>query len=134
MPLQASSDLGSKLLSLMGKKKGLLLGELVQKSGANHSAIRDPARVVTVAQTKRAGRNARNDEVIHLQFWKGAAEFPPQVPPEVRLTEAALPRRLGKFPFWSGTVELHEFLDGVYARASAYAAGVLQGNRNEVGH
>lgn len=68
------------------------------------------------------------------QFWKGGAEFPPLVPPEVRLTEAALPRRLGKFPLWSGTVELHGFLDGVYIRASAYAAGVLQGNREEVGH
>ena len=44
-------------------------------------------------------------------------------------TEAALPRRLGKFPFWRGRLNFHEFLDGVYARASAHAAEVLTADR-----
>lgn len=43
--------------------------------------------------------------------------------------EAALPRRLGKFPFWRGRLNFHEFLDGVYARPSAHAAEVLTADR-----
>ena len=51
----------------------------------------------------------------------------PDLPPQESrpVTEAALPRRLGKFPFWRGRINLHEFLDGIYARASAHAAEVL---------
>jgi len=60
-------------------------------------------------------------------FWKAPADLPAQVAPDVRLTEAALPRRLGKFPLWRGTLNFHEFLDGVYVRASAHAAEVLSG-------
>ena len=60
-------------------------------------------------------------------FWNSAAALPPQVAPDIRLTEAALPRRLGKFPFWRGSLDFHEFLDEVYTRASAHAAEVLTG-------
>ena len=60
-------------------------------------------------------------------FWSGAADSAPWTTPDVRISEAALPRRLGKFPFWRGGVNLHEFLDGVYVRASAHAAEVLSG-------
>lgn len=41
------------------------------------------------------------------------------------LTEAALPRRLGKFPLWRGVENLPQFLDAVYAAASLHAADVL---------
>ena len=34
------------------------------------------------------------------------------------VTRAALPRRLGKFPFWRGTADLFEFLDRVYESSS----------------
>ncbi len=58
-------------------------------------------------------------------FWK-APPLPEFVPVESRpVTEAALPRRLGKFPFWRGNQHLHEFLDEVYRRAYARAAEVL---------
>jgi uncharacterized Zn finger protein len=62
-------------------------------------------------------------------FWKAGvlAELAPE---ESRIvTEAALPRRLGKFPFWRGKMNFHEFLDGVYTRASAHAAEVLTAER-----
>ncbi|HEY2014210.1 MAG TPA: SWIM zinc finger family protein [Bryobacteraceae bacterium] len=58
-------------------------------------------------------------------FWSAAPEFQPQPVPELRVSEAALPRRLGKFPFWRGSLHLHDFLDGVYVRAAAHAADVL---------
>lgn len=63
------------------------------------------------------------------EFWK-AANFLDAAPHESRpVTEAALPRRLGKFPFWRGTLHFHEFLDGVYTRASAHAVEVLTADR-----
>lgn len=58
-------------------------------------------------------------------FWKPAADLPAPVPPADGVTEAALPRRLGKLPFWRGSVNFLEFLDGVYMRASAHAMEVL---------
>ena len=62
-------------------------------------------------------------------FWK-PANLPDVAPQESRpVTEAALPRRLGKFPFWRGRINFHEFLDGVYTRASAHAVEVLTEDR-----
>jgi uncharacterized Zn finger protein len=66
-------------------------------------------------------------------FWSGAADLPPQSTSDTRLSEAALPRRLGKFPFWRGSLHFHEFLDGVYIQASAQAAEVLAGREGESG-
>jgi len=62
-----------------------------------------------------------------IAFWSSPADLPPQPAPDIRLTEAALPRRLGKFPFWRGSLNLHDFLDEVYIRASAHAAEALSG-------
>jgi uncharacterized Zn finger protein len=62
-------------------------------------------------------------------FWK-APPLPEFAPAESRpLKEAALPRRLGKFPFWRGNLHFHEFLDEVYTRAYATAAAVLTAER-----
>ena len=55
------------------------------------------------------------------EFWK-PVKLAMQPAPEIRVTEAALARRLGKFPFWRGNRNFHEFLDEVYSRASARAA------------
>jgi uncharacterized Zn finger protein len=64
-------------------------------------------------------------------FWKLAA-IPEIAPQESRgVTEAAMPRRLGKFPFWRGRFNFHEFLDGVYTRASAHAGEVLSADRSD---
>ncbi|MBZ5626829.1 MAG: SWIM zinc finger family protein [Acidobacteriia bacterium] len=66
---------------------------------------------------------------VPADFWKPAV-VPEVLPRQSRpVTEAALPRRLGKFPFWRGRLNFHEFLDGVYARASAHAAEVLTADR-----
>ncbi len=45
----------------------------------------------------------------------------------VALAVAALPQRLGKFPFWRGAQGFHDFLDAVYAQASARGAEILEG-------
>lgn len=64
------------------------------------------------------------------QFWKPATAPDTTAGPTMAVVkEAALPRRLGKFPFWRGRLNFHEFLDGVYTRASAHAAEVLTADR-----
>ncbi len=58
-------------------------------------------------------------------FWAAPA-IPEDIagPPAVHAS-AALPRRLGKFPFWRGSRPFFEFLDDVYTRASAEAGETL---------
>ncbi len=70
-------------------------------------------------------------------FWKGG-ELPDDLLGEVRIPpmEAALMKRLGKFPFWRGDRLLHEYLEPVYLNASRYSMDVLlcetpPGNFNE---
>jgi uncharacterized Zn finger protein len=60
-------------------------------------------------------------------FW-AAGQLPADVIGAAPLTPAgaALPRRLGKFPFWRGNQELMEFLEPVYVQASVRAAGTLE--------
>ena len=65
------------------------------------------------------------------EFWKPSRQLASEsaCPTMAAVKEAALPRRLGKFPFWRGRLNFHEFLDGVYARASTHAADVLTADR-----
>jgi uncharacterized Zn finger protein len=59
-------------------------------------------------------------------FWRGgelpADLFGEVAPPPV---SAALPKRLGSFPFWRGTERFLEALEPIYARASARGLDVL---------
>jgi uncharacterized Zn finger protein len=58
------------------------------------------------------------------RFWAGGP-LPEQTPVEAASAGAALPRRLGKFPFWRGSLSFFDFLEAVYVRASARAAEKL---------
>src|SRR5262249_28139998 len=58
-------------------------------------------------------------------FWNSPADLPAPSPPDDRITEAALPRRLGKFPFWRGSLRFYDFFDDAYRRASAHASALL---------
>jgi uncharacterized Zn finger protein len=55
-------------------------------------------------------------------FWNPPADLPAAEPAGPLAGEAALPRRLGKFPFWRGSENLSNHLDQVYARAAKHAA------------
>jgi uncharacterized Zn finger protein len=61
-------------------------------------------------------------------FWAGG-ELPAHPFGEVSIppTEAALVRRLGRFPFWRGTTPLVETLEPIYARASSRGLEVFLG-------
>lgn len=61
-------------------------------------------------------------------FWQGAA-LPDELLGEVRVppVSAALPKRLGKFPFWRGAESLTEALEPIYAQASSRGLDVFIG-------
>jgi uncharacterized Zn finger protein len=63
------------------------------------------------------------------RFWAAGA-IPADLAGEAPVAPvgAALPRRLGKFPFWRGSQGFLDFLEAVYARASAQAAETLGGS------
>jgi len=62
-------------------------------------------------------------------YWKGAVRMPEDAmgdvaPPAI---SAALPRRLGPFPFWQGQKTLLDAMEPVYKRASQHAVVFLLG-------
>jgi uncharacterized Zn finger protein len=58
------------------------------------------------------------------RFWTSGA-IPEEPAVEASSAGAALPRRLGKFPFWRGSLGFFDFLEAVYTRASVEAAEKL---------
>ncbi|MBM3766310.1 MAG: hypothetical protein FJW32_13055 [Acidobacteria bacterium] len=62
-------------------------------------------------------------------YWKGAVRLPEEVMGDVTPppASAALPRRLGSFPFWQGQRPLIDALEPIYRRASQHAVGFLLG-------
>jgi uncharacterized Zn finger protein len=62
-------------------------------------------------------------------YWKGLVRLPEEVMGDVTppTLSAALPRRLGPFPFWQGQRPLLEALEPIYRRASQHAVVFLLG-------
>lgn len=62
-------------------------------------------------------------------YWKGAVRLPEEVMGDVTPppASAALPRRLGSFPFWQGQRPLIDALEPIYRRASQHAVVFLLG-------
>ncbi len=102
---------------LLFKLRGMERGEFVALLGEAPAAGAGPAGRALPPEPLPAAPAA---------FWAepelpaGLLGAPPPAP-----AGAALARRLGKFPFWRGGAGLLEFLDTVYARASAHAAGTF---------
>jgi uncharacterized Zn finger protein len=67
-------------------------------------------------------------------FWGRLPENPeeekcPSLEAHIPQVPAALPKRLGKFPFWSGEEDLLEVLEGIYKKASPAGMMVFLGER-----
>jgi len=64
-----------------------------------------------------------------VSFWCGG-DLPADVVGEINVprVSAALPKRLGNFPFWRGTESFIESLEPIYARASARGLDVFLGS------
>jgi uncharacterized Zn finger protein len=68
------------------------------------------------------------------QFW-ASADLPDDLIGEVRIppVHAALPKRLGSFPFWRGAEPFLEALEPIYQRASQRGLAVFAGERTSGG-
>jgi uncharacterized Zn finger protein len=67
-------------------------------------------------------------------FWGRLSENPkeeksPSLEAHIPPVPAALPKRLGKFPFWSGEEDLLEMLEEIYKKASPAGMMIFLGER-----
>ena len=113
------------LFTLRGMRRDKLLA-IIEKNlpqALDAEAQREDDEVVPVEDPKQ---ELQLDPDI---FWKGAFRMPEDAmgdvaPPAIA---AALPRRLGPFPFWQGQKTLLDTLEPVYRRASQHAVVFLLG-------
>ncbi len=103
------------LFKLRGISREELIGSLTASSGAAEAG----------AEAAPPPEPLRSDA---FAFWTGALP-PDDLFGEVRLppVAAALPKRLGGFPFWRGETPLLEVLEPLYARASQRGMDVFIG-------
>ena len=103
--------------------RGMTRDELVGRLGAVEAAIEGDvnSEPAAVPEPLAAEPSA---------FW-GAGALPKGALGEVRVppVAAALPRRLGGFPFWRGATPFLDALEPIYTRASARALDALAGDQ-----
>ncbi len=112
---------------LIFRLRGMSREELIELLGATD--IGAVPRTST-SQTQTTANEAPREAIAANadSFWRGG-DLPADLfgeinPPPV---SAALPKRLGNFPFWRGTEGFLEALDPVYAQASARGLDVFLG-------
>ena len=98
------------------------LFELLDATGAGTAP--GPQAHPTAAEAPRETLAADADA-----FWRGG-DLPADLFGEVTppLVHAALPKRLGSFPFWRGTERFLEALEPVYTQASARGLDLFLGS------
>jgi uncharacterized Zn finger protein len=113
------------LFTMRGMRRDKLLA-IIEKNlpqALDAEAQREDEEVLPVEEPKQA---LQLDPDI---YWKGAVRMPEDAmgdvaPPAI---SAALPRRLGPFPFWQGQKTLLDAMEPVYKRASQHAVVFLLG-------
>ncbi len=95
------------------------LTRMLNKSGGHRkkSRIEDPK--LKASEVADPPADSAPLPLDHATFWRGRPvpdDLWTQVP--TGTTTAAVPRRLGAFPFWRGQTPLLEILDDIYPRAA----------------
>jgi len=113
---------------LIFRLRGLSREELIELLGAT-SARAVPRSSAPQAQTAAPDIPREPIATGADNFWRGGA-LPVDLFGEINLppVSAALPKRLGNFPFWRGTERFLEALDPVYAQASKRGLDVFLGS------
>jgi len=108
--------------------RGMGREELVELLGATGAGA---AHRASAPQAQTAVLDAPREPIAANadSFWRGG-DLPADLFGEVNLppVSAALPKRLGNFPFWRGTERFLEALEPVYAQASARGLDVFLGS------
>lgn len=109
---------------LLFKLRGLAREELFELLGYSPPA----APAVSEPDRLEVAEPVPEDLLEHAAFW-GAEELPGDLFGEVRLPEvaAALPKRLGSFPFWRGKVPFLEALEPFYLKTASPGLDVFLG-------
>lgn len=112
---------------LIFRLRGMSREELIELLGATD--IGAVPRTST-SQTQTTANEAPREAIAANadSFWRGG-DLPADLFGEINLppVSAALPKRLGNFPFWRGTEGFLEALDPVYTQASARGLDVFLG-------
>ncbi len=113
---------------LLFKLRGLTREELFEMLGYGPAA----AAVVPASSQNGLFESAPAELSLEASSFWGTEESLDDLLGEVRLPEvtAALPKRLGSFPFWRGKVPFLEALEPFYLRAASVALDVFAGLRN----
>lgn len=139
-------------MSLLGRGPNLESGEQALESGIYIKGPDDEIETGTVAETRSGiktivgtgtgtGTEAETSPFspapLPLEpeaFWGRFPESPeeekgPSIKAHIPPVPAALPKRLGKFPFWRGEEDLLEVLEEIYSKASPVGMRVFLGER-----
>jgi uncharacterized Zn finger protein len=109
---------------LLFRLRGMSREELIELLAATSAGVAPgPQARPTAAEAPRAPLAADADT-----FWRGG-DIPADLFGEVSAppVNAALPKRLGNFPFWRGTERFLEALEPVYTQASARGLNLFLG-------
>ncbi len=112
---------------LLFKLRGLSREELIEELGRAGAAKKSVPEDSAPAE-EAAAPPAEPLPTDPAGFWDGK-EFPGDLFGEVQISPvpAALPRRLGKFPFWRGTEHFLEAIEPVYKEAARRGLDVFLG-------
>ncbi len=112
---------------LIFRLRGMSREELIELLGATGA---EDLHGMPSAQAQMAATEAPREPIAANadSFWRGG-DLPPDLFGEINHppASAALPKRLGNFPFWRGTERFLEALEPVYAQASTRGLGVFLG-------
>ncbi len=113
---------------LIFRLRGMSREELIELLGA--TGVEDLHGMPT-AQAQTAASEAPREPIAANadSFWRGG-DLPPDLFGEINPppASAALPKRLGNFPFWRGTERFLEALEPIYAQASQRGLDVFLGS------
>lgn len=119
---------------LLVKLRGMSREELVKllgSTGAKSSTTKSRGKSTTLKTEEKTSPPPEPLAADSSRFWRGGI-LPDDLFGEVRVppVPAALPRRLGNFPFWRGEEHFLEAIELVYTQASARGMDLLLGERD----
>ena len=119
------------MLKLRGMGRDELLGGLGH-SGAKKGKGRGKSKPAPSPPHKEAAPPAESLFADPTRFW-GGGTLPEGFPGEVRVPQfpAALPKRLGSFPFWRGKEGFLDAMEAIYTAASITGLNVVIGEKSK---
>jgi uncharacterized Zn finger protein len=119
---------------LLVKLRGMSREELVKLlggTGAKSTTTKSRGKLTTPGAEEEMSLPPEPLAADSSLFWRGGI-LPEDLFGEVRVppVPAALPKRLGNFPFWRGEEHFLETVEVVYAQASAQGMDLLLGERD----